>query len=111
MDRRTTGLILAVAVVVVFSLIYNKILINNKNELITKFNERIMEAAEIYIKDNIDKYPEFRKQGDSIEISVKQLIEAGSLPSNINNPTDKSFSDIIVSLTIETDSIIKYKVL
>lgn len=111
MDKRITGLLLLVGIIVVCSLIYTKVSSNNKNELISEFNEKIMTATEIYIKDNFDKYPEFKNKGDSIDISVEQLIKAGNLTSDIDNPTDKSFSNIMVRLTIEGDSTIKYKVL
>lgn len=111
MDKRITGLLLLVGIIVVCSLIYSKVSSNNKNELISEFNENIMTAAETYIKNNIDKYPEFKNYGDSINVSVEQLIKAGSLPSDIDNPTNKSFSDIKVRLTIESDATIKYKVL
>lgn len=111
MNKGMTGLLLMVAIAVVSLLIYGKVSSNNKNQLISKFNENIMEAAETYIQSNIDNYPEFKNESDSIDISVEQLIEAGSISPNIDNPTNKSFSNIIVRLTIDSDSTIKYKVL
>lgn len=111
MKKKIIGLVLVICIFIVGFLIVDKLKTNDKQKEIIEFNEKIMAAAEVYIQGHLEDYDNFKNVGDSITLTVEEIIESGALKKDIDNPTDKEFSEIKIRLTFESESVINYKVL
>lgn len=70
----------------------------NDNKLGENFENSLKQAAEFYVERNRDNFPDLDNIGGNIEIPTEDLVKAGYLKQDLENPIDNS-------------SVLKYKVI
>ena len=70
----------------------------NDLKLSESFENSLKQAAEFYVERNRDKFPDLDNIGGNIEIPTEDLVKAGYLKQDLENPIDNS-------------SVLKYKVI
>ena len=89
--------LLAAIILVTVPVIINTIK-KNDDKLGENFEKSLKQAAEFYVERNRDIFPEFDNIGGNIEIPTEDLVKAGYLKQDLENPIDNS-------------SVLKYKVI
>lgn len=71
-----------------------------KSDDLDRFNSNLFLAAEAYIESG-DRHNELQNDGDSIDVSLQELINSGFLGKNIVDPErKKKVSDLTYSIRI-----------
>lgn len=70
----------------------------NDLKLSENFENSLKQAAEFYVERNRDNFPDLDNIGENIEIPTEDLVKAGYLKQDLENPIDNS-------------SVLKYKVI
>lgn len=70
----------------------------NDLKLSEGFENALKQAAEFYVERNRDNFPDLNNIGGNIEIPTEDLVKAGYLKQDLENPIDNS-------------SVLKYKVI
>ena len=70
----------------------------NDLKLSENFENSLKQAAEFYVERNRDNFPDLNNIGGNIEIPTEDLVKAGYLKRDLENPIDNS-------------SVLKYKVI
>ena len=70
----------------------------NDLKLSENFENSLKQAAEFYVERNRDNFPDLDNIGGNIEIPTEDLVKAGYLKQDLENPIDNS-------------SVLKYKVI
>ncbi len=83
---------------------------SNEVKQLQTFSDNLTNAAEQYMDDKSDEFPNFNKVGDVTVISSSEMIEAGYIDENIDNPTGKELTDFYIKATIKADKSISYEV-
>lgn len=107
-----TGIMVVISLIVVFTLpqiIQN--MKDSKEREYKRFVEDLKIAAETYIEDNRDNYPELSVIGGSVIITVRDLINAELVRKDITNPKTNTVvndEDSII-VTKQENGILKYE--
>jgi len=107
-----TGIMVVISLIVVFTLpqiIQN--MKDSKEREYKRFVEDLKIAAETYIEDNRDNYPELSVIGGSVIITVRDLINAELVRKDITNPKTNAVvtdEDSII-VTKQENGILKYE--
>jgi len=84
---------------------------NNKIKQLKVFSDNLTNAAEVYITAKKDEFPNFNKAGDITVISSAEMVQAGYLDKNMDNPTGKELTDFYIKATIKEDKSVSYEVI
>lgn len=84
---------------------------NNKIKQLKVFSDNLTNAAEVYMVDKKEDFSNFNKVGDTTIISSTEMINAGYIDKNMDNPTGKELTDFYIKATIEEDKSISYEVI
>ncbi len=84
---------------------------NNKIKQLKEFSDDLTDAAEVYIGDKKDEFFNFNNVGDITVITSSEMIEAGYLDEDMDNPTGKELTDFYIKATINEDKSISYEVI
>lgn len=84
---------------------------NNKLKQLKVFSDNLTNAAEVYMADKKDEFSNFNKVGDITVITSSEMIEAGYIDENMDNPTGKELTDFYIKATIEEDKTVSYEVI
>lgn len=102
-----------IGVIVVLALIslvaipaVSSILNDNKKKLCETQLENILTAAKSYGADNIFTLPE--NNGDTLEVTLQQLVDAGYIKGDIDNPMTKEKFDLDDTIVVITKNNKKY---
>ncbi|MGI6325237.1 MAG: LamG-like jellyroll fold domain-containing protein [Bacilli bacterium] len=83
------GIILAIGIPVV-----NKVIDNTRQKLYEETAKNIEKATESYVAKNLTMLNSLKNDGDYIEITLKELVDAGVLDNNIQNPITKGMFNL-----------------
>lgn len=76
-----------------------------------EYIETLELATESYIKSNIDKYPQLKTAGGSVNITIKTLRDEGYVKKNLINPKTKNntLDTDGFKVTANSDMTLKYE--
>ena len=89
--------LLAAIILVTVPVIINTIK-KNDDKLGENFEKSLKQAAELYVERNRDIFPDLNNIGGNVVVSADDLVKAGYLKQDLENPIDNS-------------SVLKYKVI
>jgi len=84
---------------------------NNKIKQLKVFSDNLTNAAEVYMTDKKEAFSNFDKVGDITIITSAEMIKAGYIDKNMDNPTGKDLTDFYIKATIKEDKSISYEVI
>lgn len=102
--------LIAVISLIVF-LSVTAVIKNNKIKQLKVFSNSLTNAAEVYMADKKDEFFNFNKVGDITVITSDEMIKAGYLDENMDNPTGKELTDFYIKATIKEDKSVFYEVI
>ncbi len=74
-----------------------------------EYIETLELATESYIKSNIDKYPQLKTAGGSVNITIKTLRDEGYVKKNLINPKTKTNTLDTDGFKVTTNSDMTFK--
>lgn len=84
---------------------------NNKIKQLKVFSDNLTNAAEVYMTDKKDDFSSFNNVGDITIITSTEMIQAGYIDKNMENPTGKELTDFYIKATIKEDKSVSYEVI
>lgn len=102
--------ILSAIILVTVPVIINTIK-KNDNKLGENFEKSLKQAAELYVERNRDVFPDLNNIGGNVVVSADDLVKAGYLKQDLENPIDNSsVLNYEVIIEVGNDNIFIYRV-